>query len=146
MLRSNKIDVDAHSTRQDKGEVHKFGNDPIKRRCTKCSIEQFTRVDSKVSDNGWGWAILSCCFGCQLLSLLVLFVDGFRVYTHYCPSCNNVLGTYKSTFSARYKVLLALFNYVCLIGLLVMLLIYVSTPQMHISINEEYRFQDTRLG
>ena len=71
----------------------------VKVRCNNCSQEQFTRVDSKVSSGGIMWAICCCCFGSWLLSLFVLCLDGFKEFTHYCPSCNALVGVYNPTLS-----------------------------------------------
>jgi len=87
-------------------------------RCTICQKENFSRVESKVSSNGKVWAILCCCLGSWLLSLLVLWMEGFKEFHHYCPACNSMIATYKPKFSPA------------LIGLLVLLTVGVIALQI----------------
>ena len=68
-------------------------------RCNNCLKQDFTRVESKVSSNGKAWAFLCCIFGSCPLSLLFLCMDGFREFSHYCPSCNSMIGKYRPSFS-----------------------------------------------
>ena len=76
-----------------------FEKDSLSVPCNNCSLELFTRVERKVSSNGMAWALLCCFCGSWLLSLLVLCVDGFREFHHYCSACNSLLGMYRPTFS-----------------------------------------------
>ena len=99
----------------------------VKVRCNNCSNEQFTRVERKVSSNGMAWAILCCFCGSWILSLLVLCVDGFREFLHYCSSCNSLLGIHKPTFSRGLICLLVLLT-VFIIGLQVAIFIFIILP------------------
>lgn len=76
-----------------------FGKEPVRAKCQHCTAEIFTRVDNRISSGGKCWAILCCCLGSWLLSFLVLCMDGFKEFTHFCPSCNRYLATYNPTFS-----------------------------------------------
>ena len=105
-------------------EISKLGKDPVRRRCNNCRMTQFTRVDSGVSANGKVWATLCCIFLSWILSLLVLCMDGFREYRHYCPSCNVLLGTYAPKFSAGQIILLVLLT--CVFITLAIFVIYVK--------------------
>ena len=87
-------------------------------RCKSCRNEIYTRVGGKVSKNGIAWAILCCCFGSFLLSLLVFCLDGFKVYDHFCPSCNSFIGEYSPQMSTRMKVLLVFLSLLC-VGLII---------------------------
>ena len=78
----------------------------VQTRCQYCSNRIYTRVEGKVSQNGIGWAILCCFFGNILLSLLVFCLDGFKVYRHFCPSCNAFIAEYSPEMSCGIKVLL----------------------------------------
>ena len=93
----------------------------VKVRCNNCSQEQFTRVESKVSSGGMMWAILCCCFGSPLLSFFVLCLDGFREFTHYCPSCNAWVGTYKPIHRGGQTCLLVCLS-ILIIGIQVVLI------------------------
>ena len=90
------------------GEIAKLEKHSAGITCRNCRRENFTRVESKVSGNGMAWAICCCCFGTWLLSFLVFCMDGFREFTHYCPSCNSIVGMYKPSFSGGMICLLIL--------------------------------------
>ena len=89
-------------------------------RCKTCRNEIYTRVEGKVSQNGIAWAILCCCFGSFLLSLLVFCLDGFKVYRHFCPSCNAFIGEFSPQMSTGMKILLAFLSLLC-VGLIIFL-------------------------
>ena len=80
----------------------------IKIRCLTCYSENFTRVERKGMETGNAWAIICGCFGSCYGIYLVLCRDGFTEFFHYCPSCHSLIGTYKPTFSGRWKFLLIL--------------------------------------
>jgi hypothetical protein len=104
------VDVEGTKGIQEIGDS-KFKNrmeDSVLARCTNCQKENFSRVESKVASNGMVWAILCCCFGSPLLSLLVLCMEGFREFSHYCPSCNSIIAIYKPKFSSVKICLLVL--------------------------------------
>ena len=79
--------------------IAEIGRESVLVRCNNCHRDNFSRVESKVSSNGVAWAIICCCFGSWLLSLLVLCMEGFREFDHFCPSCNSIIATYKPKFS-----------------------------------------------
>ena len=85
-------------------------------RCKACRNEIDTRVEGKVSKKGIAWAILTCCFVNCFLSLLVLYLDGFKVYRHFCPSCNAFIGEYSPQMSTGMKVFLVFLS-LFLVGL-----------------------------
>jgi len=105
-----------------------IGKDSVMVRCSNCQRDNFTRVESKVSSNGMLWAILCCCFGSWLLSLLVLCMEGFREFFHYCPSCNSVIAIYKPKFSSGLICLLVLMS-VGIIALQILVVIFVLLPR-----------------
>ena len=82
-------------------------------RCISCRNDIYTRVEGKVSQNGIGWALLCCCVGSILLSLFVFCLDGFKVYRHYCPFCNALIGEYSPEMSTGMKVLLVFLSLLC---------------------------------
>ena len=79
--------------------IAKLEKHSVRIACSNCQMENFTRVKGKISGNGMMWAICCCCFGSWLLSLLVLCMDVFREFTHYCPSCNSIAGKYRPPLS-----------------------------------------------
>ena len=109
---------------------YELGKESVKVRCNYCSNEMFTRVDSKISSNGMAWALLCLFCGSWLLSLLVLCMDGFREFLHYCPSCNALIGVYKPTFSGGLVCLLVMLSFL-VIGLQILLIIFVFVPYMN---------------
>ena len=103
--------------------------DSVMVNCKQCRRENFTKVESKVHSDGKAWAILCCCCGSWLLSLLVFCMDGFREFSHYCPSCNAVIGTYKPKFSGAQIVMLILLT----IGMVIVMflaIVFVIMPQL----------------
>ena len=108
--------------------IQEIGKDSVMVRCTNCQKENFSRVESKVSSNGMVWAILCCCFGSWLLSLLVLYMEGFREFSHYCPSCNKIIAIYKPKFSSG-KICLLVLGTVMIIALQIFLIIAVVIPK-----------------
>ena len=112
------------------GVVYELQKHSVRARCPKCFTEQFTRVNSKVSSGGVTWAILCCCFGSWLLSLLVLCMDGFREFIHYCPACNSIMGIYRPKFSGGLIALLVLIT-LGIIGIEILLVIFVILPRLN---------------
>ena len=78
--------------------------------CSNCNLQVTTNVDKKLSGGGWTWAILCCCFGSWMLSLLVMCMDIFWKFIHYCPRCSNKLAEYRPTSSIGMKFLLILLS------------------------------------
>ena len=64
-----------------------------------CQKEVSTRVEQKVAGEGKAWACVCFCIGGCLLSLLVLCMDGFKEFCHFCPSCNLFVLSYRPEFS-----------------------------------------------
>ena len=116
----------------------KTGNVPIAKlekqstriSCSKCRREIYTLVEDKVSGNGTAWAICCCCFGSLLLSFLVLCMDGFREFTHYCPSCKEIVGKYRPSFSGEMICLLVLIT-LGVIAVEILVAEIVLIPMMH---------------
>ena len=103
--------------------------DSVMVKCKQCRRENFTKVESKVHSDGIAWAILCCCCGSWLLSLLVICMNGFREFSHYCPSCNAVIGTYKPKFSGGQIVMLVLLT-IGMIIIMVLVITFVIMPEL----------------
>ena len=112
------------------GFHQKNRKDSVMVRCSNCHRDSFSRVESKVSSDGMVWAILCCCFGSWLLSLLVLCMEGFREFRHYCTSCNSLIATYKPKFSSGLICLLVLMT-VAIIALQIVLIIFYVLPMLN---------------
>ena len=67
--------------------------------CNTCSKEINTQVNSQVTLNGKVSAVLSIVCGCWFLGLLIFFMDGFKVFRHYCPECKVLVAEYKPPLS-----------------------------------------------
>ena len=102
---------------------------PVQVRCTNCRRDNYTRVENKISGNGMAWAIICCCFGSWLLSLLVLCVDGFREFLHFCPSCNSMVGTYKPKFSGGFICVLILLT-IGVVALQILIIMFYVIPMI----------------
>ena len=79
--------------------------------CEICNLRVTTNVDKQLCTQGWSWVICCClaCFGGGwFLGLLVLCVDTFWKFDHYCPRCSNKIGTYSPKASCRITTLLIL--------------------------------------
>ena len=81
--------------------VTDFEKTSVQIYCKICNAEINTQVNVKTSQKGICWAITCCFCGSWLLSLLVLCMDGFKVYRHLCPSCNAVIGEYHPKMSRK---------------------------------------------
>ena len=92
------------------GRIARLEKHSVKMFCSNCQREIFTGVEKKISRRGLLWAVLCFCFLSFYLSLLVLFMDVFKEFTHYCPSCSTIIGRYIPPLSGR---VIALF--ICLI-------------------------------
>ena len=95
---------------------------PALTTCPKCNLQVTTNVEKKLNDNGWFWVICCCC--CFLFSFVVLCVNCFWKYNHFCPRCSTKIATYSPRASCRVKCILSL---VGLLGSIVWLylLVYV---------------------
>ena len=125
----NNLGAQNTPVQEGRGVICVLQKDSVRARCPCCFTDQFTRVDSKVSSGGVAWAIGCCCFGSPLLSLLVLFMDGFKEFTHYCPACNSLMGICRPTFSGGMIALLVLVS-LGIICLQILALIYVVLPML----------------
>ena len=97
-------------------------------RCKTCRNEVYTRVEGKVSKNGIPLAIFCCFFVNCFLCVLTLYLDGFKVYRHFCPSCKAFIGKYRPPMSTGIKVLLVFLTLLC-VGLNIFVLsLFRGTP------------------
>ncbi|KAI1896188.1 hypothetical protein AGOR_G00092240 [Albula goreensis] len=73
-----------------------FGSQPVQTHCPVCARFVVTRLEHNSGTLAWlscaGLFIFGCIYGCCLIPFCM---DGLKDVTHYCPSCNNVLGVYK---------------------------------------------------
>ena len=83
------------------GRIARLEKHSVKRICSNCQEEIFTGVEKKISRRGLLWAVLCFCFLSFYLSILVLFMDVFKEFTHYCPSCSSIIGRYIPPLSGR---------------------------------------------
>ena len=111
------------------GQLGKF---PALTNCNNCNLHVTTNVDKKLSSGGWTWAILCCCFGSWLLSLLILCMDNFWDYIHYCPRCTKKLATYSPAMSVWVKCLLVFAS----LGLIALQIFIVLFYLSQVNLNE----------
>ena len=90
------------------GNSATLGKESFKIRCAICQTENFTRVENKITKKGIIWVVLWGICGSWLLALMAVFLDAFREFKHFCPSCNAHIGTYKAEFSNGWITLLVL--------------------------------------
>eukprot|EP00088_Acartia_fossae_P033439 TRINITY_DN34225_c0_g1_i1.p1 TRINITY_DN34225_c0_g1~~TRINITY_DN34225_c0_g1_i1.p1 ORF type:complete len:152 (-),score=17.00 TRINITY_DN34225_c0_g1_i1:28-483(-) len=77
-------------------KIH-VGKDPISMLCPNCRCQILTRVEDDVGVVGWITAGFLCLMGFWLgCACIPLCMDSFKDFTHFCPSCNVVIGRYKS--------------------------------------------------
>ena len=90
-------------------ESYGFKKFSIRTNCKTCNRRVTTNVDKKLRTQGWAWVICSCLAfvgGVSFLGLLVLCVDTFWKFNHYCPRCSNKLATYSPKPSCRITTLI----------------------------------------
>ena len=90
-------------------ESNCFKKFSIRTTCKTCNRRVTTNVDKKLCTQGWAWVICSCLAfvgGVSFLGLLVLCVDTFWKFNHYCPRCSNKLATYSPKPSCRITILI----------------------------------------
>ena len=97
----------------------------VKVRCDNCSQEQFTRVNSKISSNGWRWAFSMCIAGC-LPFLLLLCIPGFKEYSHYCSSCASSMGVYSPKMGGAQRCLVVLLSLLSIAVHIVLILLLIK--------------------
>jgi len=83
-----------------------FGSESANMLCKSCNLQISTRVDSKISGNGWAWAIVCCFCGSWIASCLVNCLPGFRKYTHSCPQCNIIVGEVEPKHSGAHMAII----------------------------------------
>ena len=90
------------------GEKVRLEETSIPARCEKCNIMIYTQVRRNISQNGLTLAIVSFLLGCLLISLYVFFTHGFKVYRHFCPTCNAFIGEFRPKLNRQeaYNLLL----------------------------------------
>jgi len=108
-------------------QLNKF---PGLTNCHNCKLQVSSNVEKKLSSGGWAWAILCCCCGSWLLSLLVLCMDCFSDYIHYCPRCMNKLAIYSTEASLGTKCLLTLAS-IGVIALQVVIIVVYILPMFN---------------
>ena len=111
-------------------EKSQLGKFSAQTNCTSCNLHVTTNVDKKLSSGGWTWAILCCCCGSWLLSLLVLCMDNFWDYIHYCPRCTKKIATYSPEMSCGIKCLLV-FASIGIIALQIFIVVIYLLPMMY---------------
>ena len=97
---------DVTSTYYESNGFKKFS---VRTTCKTCNRRVTTNVDKKLRTQGWAWVICSCLAfvgGISFLGLLVLCVDTFWKFNHYCPRCSNKLATYSPKPSCRISTLI----------------------------------------
>jgi len=82
-------------------------------RCNNCYQEVVTRVESRLSSDGWMWATMCCLFGSWIGSLIACFLPGFRNFTHSCPNCNAVVAVIKPTHRLVHWLILIVATVLC---------------------------------
>ena len=120
--------------------IDKLEKESARILCKKCRRRTFTRVESRVSNNGRVWAVCCGCFGIWPLSFLVLCMDVFREFIHYCPSCNSIAGKYRPPFSGGMICLFILITVgVIAFDILVVLHLIQSMQHSEIQDRDPYR-------
>ena len=109
-----------------------FPNTPLQKfpavtNCFNCNLLVTTYVDKSLSGEGWTWVILCCCCGSWIISLLVLCMDVFSEYIHYCPRCSKILAIYKPGKNLRIITIFSLLS-IGIIGLQLFLIFYYFLP------------------
>ncbi|NP_001187935.1 lipopolysaccharide-induced tumor necrosis factor-alpha factor homolog [Ictalurus punctatus] len=73
-----------------------FGDVPAQTCCPVCSQIVVTRLEHNSGTMAWlvcaGLCIIGCMYGCCLIPFCV---DGLKDVTHFCPNCNNAIGSFK---------------------------------------------------
>ena len=108
------------------GPLEKF---PAITTCYGCLQQVSTNVEKNINGGGWIWAILCCLCGSWLLSFLVMCLDCFHEWCHYCPRCNAKLATYSPPASCGMISLIA-FLTLGIIALQVLVFIYYVLPMI----------------
>ena len=125
--RNDKSDLD-HLKFEDIADNLKKSSVQI--RCGNCFMNILTTVKSNKFCNGRTWAMLCGCIGsCYGIYLILSGKNGFKEFTHFCPSCNTVVGTYKPKPSMKLKLILLLFILI-IVALKILGFIYIVLPKL----------------
>merc|ERR1719226_92566 len=73
----------------------KLGKESEAVSCLNCRAEVRTTVKRELSQSGWIWSFVLCCFAGLICTCVPCCMDAFYDYTHQCPNCNAIIG--KST-------------------------------------------------
>jgi len=111
------------------GTVANLEKTSVQTHCNSCNNDIYTRVNDKISQNGICWAVTCCFCGSWLLSLLVLCMDAFKVYRHFCPACNAFIGEYSPKMSG---------GMICLLVFLSLLAIGLQIFVVMVYLNRSY--------
>ena len=119
-LNAQKFDYIADSSKKSSMQI----------QCRNCLMDITTTVESNKCCDGKTWAMLCGCIGsCYGIYLILSGKNGFKEYTHYCPSCHTVVGIYKPRSSAVSKLILLL-AILGIITLKVIGFIYIVLPKL----------------
>ena len=105
-------------------------NTSVQVRCNNCLMNIVTTVEHNKCCDGKTWAMLCGCIGsCYGIYLILSGKNGFKEYTHLCPSCHTVVGIYKPKPSIKLKLILTLIILV-IIALKVIGFIFIVLPKL----------------
>ena len=114
------------------GNIAILGKESTKIRCAFCQTENFTRVEKKISKSGIIWGVSCLICGSWLLALLVLLLDAFRDFSHFCPNCNSNIGIYKPVFSNGWIALLVLLGIGTILLNITFIIIFLVLPNIYL--------------
>ncbi|KAH8411070.1 hypothetical protein KR222_011753 [Zaprionus bogoriensis] len=63
--------------------------------CSQCHLEVMTKTEPKSTTRTHLIALLLCLLGCWPCVCCLYCTECARNLDHYCPSCNNFMGTYE---------------------------------------------------
>ena len=118
----------------DASNVPQFGKFSVQTQCPHCFQIVLTNVTENISTGGKAWAVVCCCFVSWIMSLLVLCLDCFKKWKHYCPNmaCRKHIATYSPSPSTRTIIGLTVAT-LALIGLQVFVLFFLLHVQDYFS-------------
>ncbi|KAH8316215.1 hypothetical protein KR067_002468 [Drosophila pandora] len=70
------------------------GPEPTTLVCPQCQVQVTTRTEPKATTKTHLFALIMCCTCLWPCACCLYCTDCARSTTHYCPSCNNYVGTY----------------------------------------------------
>ena len=87
--------------------------DSVLIRCKHCFNLNHSRVEEEnILSDKKTWAMFCGCFGsCYAMYSIISGQNyyGFMKYTHYCQSCNQIIGIYEPKTSSKMKIMLIIF-------------------------------------